>query len=178
MRILMERALGAARLDASTYETVEADTAAMPQAMLVVLLASVADGASAFRGMGVAGLILAALASLLGWFVWALTTFVVGTRLLPGARTEADVGQLLRTIGFSAAPGLVRVLAFVPALQGPISVVASLWMLAAMVLAVRQALDYESTGRAVLVCLIGFVLNYALLFVLGRVLGVTIAIAP
>ena len=178
MAILMTRMLGAARLDASTYEKVEADVAAMPQAMLVVLLASVADGASAFRGMGVGGLILVALASLLGWFVWALTTFVVGTRLLPGARTEADVGQLLRTIGFSAAPGLIRVLSIVPGLHGPISVLASLWMLAAMVLAVRQALDYESTGRAVLVCLIGFGLSYVLLFALGKMLGVTVAVAP
>jgi Zn-dependent protease len=178
MAILMKRMLGAATLDASTYEKVEADAATMPQAILVVLLASVADGAGAFRGMGIGGIVLAAFASLLGWFVWALITFVVGTRLLPGARTQADVGQLLRTIGFSAAPGLIRVLTIIPGLHGPISVVASLWMLAAMVVAVRQALDYQSTGRAVLVCLIGFVLNYGLLFALGNVLGVTVVVAP
>jgi hypothetical protein len=178
MASLTERMLGAAKLDAATYEEVEADTTATLQALLVVVLASVADGVGAIRAMGAAGLVLAALASLLGWYVWAISTYLVGTRLLPGAKTEANLGQLLRTIGFSAAPGLIRALGIVPALYGTVSVVASLWMLAAMVVAVRQALDYESTGRAVAVCLIGFVLNFALLFVLGKLLGTPVMVAP
>jgi hypothetical protein len=175
---LTGRMLGAARLSAATYEEVEADATATPQAVLVVVLAAVAGGVSAIRATGVVGLVLAGLASLLGWYVWAFITFVVGTRLLPGAKTNADLGQLLRTIGFSAAPGLVRVLGIVPVLDGPVSVIASLWMLAAMVVAVRQALDYEGTGRAVAVCVIGFVLNFVLLFVLGKLAGVPVAFAP
>jgi Yip1 domain len=175
---LTGRMLGAARLSAATYEEVEADATATPQAVLVVVLAAMAGGVSAIRATGVVGLVLAGLASLLGWYVWAFITFVVGTRLLPGAKTDADLGQLLRTIGFSAAPGLVRVLGIVPVLDRPVSVIASLWMLAAMVVAVRQALDYEGTGRAVAVCAIGFVLNFVLLFVLGKLAGVPIAIAP
>ena len=178
MASLTQRMLGAAKLSAATYEEVEADRTATLQAMLVVVLASAADGVSALRAMGVAGLALAALASLLGWYVWALSTFLVGTRLLPGAKTEADIGQLLRTIGFSAAPGLIRVLGVVPGLSGPVSVVASLWMLAAMVVAVRQALDYESTGRALAVCLIGFGLNFAVLFILGKLMGAPVMVAP
>lgn len=178
MASLTQRMLGASKLDTATYEEVEADGTATPQAMLVVVLAAVAGGVGAIRAMGVGGLVLVALASLLGWYVWAFITFVVGTRLLPGAKTEADLGQLLRTIGFSAAPGLIRVLGFVPVLAGPVSVIASLWMLAAMVVAVRQALDYESTGRAVAVCVVGFVLNFAILFVLGKLLGVPVVVAP
>ena len=178
MASLTGRMLGAARLSAATYEEVEADATATPQAVLVVVLAAVAGGVSAIRATGVVGLVLAGLASLLGWYVWAFITFVVGTRLLPGAKTDADLGQLLRTIGFSAAPGLVRVLGIVPVLDGPVSVIASLWMLAAMVVAVRQALDYEGTGRAVAVCVIGFVLNFVLLFVLGKLAGVPVAFAP
>lgn len=175
---LARRMLGAARLDPATYEEVEADATATPAAMLVVVLASLAGGVSAIRATGAAGLALAALASLLGWCLWAFVTCFVGTRLLPGAKTEADLGQLLRTIGFSAAPGLIRVLDIVPGLYGLVSLVASLWMLAAMVVAVRQALDYDSTGRAVMVCVIGFVLNFALLFAVGRLLGAPVAIAP
>jgi hypothetical protein len=146
--------------------------------VLVVVLAALAGGVSAIRATGVVGLVLSGLASLLGWYVWAFITFVVGTRLLPGAKTDADLGQLLRTIGFSAAPGLVRVLGIVPILDGPVSLIASLWMLAAMVVAVRQALDYEGTARAVAVCVIGFVLNFVLLFVLGKLAGVPVAVAP
>jgi hypothetical protein len=93
--------------------------------------------------------------------------------MLPGPRTQADVGQLLRTIGFSATPGLIRVLGIVPGLNWLVSFVASLWMLVAMVVAVRQALDYETTGRAVAVCAIGFVINIVVLVVLAKLLGVT-----
>jgi hypothetical protein len=178
MASLTERMVGAAKLDAATYEEVEADATATPQAMLVVVLASVAGGVTAMRGMGVGGFLLAALASLIGWYVWAFITYVVGTRLLPGAKTQADVGQLLRTIGFSATPGLIRVLAIIPGLGTLVSFVASVWMLVAMVVAVRQALDYESTGRAVGVCLIGFALNFAVLFALGKVLGIPVGVAP
>jgi len=175
---LTGRMLGAAALRAATYEEVEADATATPQAMAVVVLAAVAGGASAIRATGLWGLGLAAFASLLGWYVWAFITFVVGTRLLPGAKTEADLGQLLRTIGFSATPGLVRVLGVVPALDTAVSFVASLWMLAAMVIAVRQALDYDGTGRAVAVCVIGFAINFAILFILGRLMGVPVVVAP
>jgi Zn-dependent protease len=178
MASLTERMLGAAKLDAATYEEVEADASATTQAMLVVVLASVADGVTALRGLGVGGLLLAALASLIGWYVWAFITYFVGTRLLPGAKTQADVGQLLRTIGFSATPGLIRVLGIIPGLGTLVSFVASVWMLVAMVVAVRQALDYESTGRAVGVCLIGFALNLAVLFVLGKLLGIPVGVAP
>jgi hypothetical protein len=178
MASLTERMLGAAKLDATTYEEVEADAAATPQAMLVVVLASVAGGFAALRGMGIGGLLLSALASLIGWYVWAFITYFVGTRVLPGTKTQADVGQLLRTIGFSATPGLIRVIGIVPGLGTLVAFVASLWMLVAMVVAVRQALDYESTGRAVAVCVIGFALNFAVLFVLGKLLGIPVLVAP
>jgi hypothetical protein len=109
--------------------------------------------------------------------VWAFVTYFVGTRVLPGAKTEADVGQLLRTIGFSATPGLIRVLGVVPGLGQLVSLVAALWMLVTMVVAVRQALDYESTGRAIAVCVIGLAFNLAVLFVLAKALGVPVGVS-
>jgi len=175
---LTKRMLGAAKLDVATYEEVENDPTATPQAMLVVVLASVAGGLGAMRAMGMVGLFLSALASLLGWLVWAFVTFLLGTRVLPGVRTQADVGQLLRTIGFSATPGLIRALGLIHGVDDVVAIVASLWMLAAMVVAVRQALDYESTGRAVVVCAMGFAVNFAVLFLLGRLLGAPVTIAP
>ena len=178
MASLTERMIGAAKLDAATYEEVEADTDATPQAMLVVVLASVAAGFGVLRAVGVGGLLMAALASLIGWYVWAFITYFVGTRLLPGPKTQADMGQLLRTIGFSASPGLIRVLGIIPGLYILVSFIASLWMLVTMVVAVRQALDYESTGRAVAVCLIGLIFNFVVLFVLSKLLGVPLGGAP
>jgi len=178
MASLVKRMLGAIKLDAVTYEEVENDATATPQALLVVVLASVAGGLGAMRATGIVGLLLAALASLLGWFVWAFVTFLLGTRVLPGAKTQADIGQLLRTIGFSATPGLIRALGIIHGVDEVVAIVASLWMLAAMVVAVRQALDYESTGRAIMVCVIGFIVNFGVLFLLGRLLGATVTIAP
>ena len=178
MASLTERMLGAAKLDAATYEEVEADASATPQAMLVVVLANLAAGVAALRTVGVGGLLVATLASLIGWYVWAFVTYFVGTRFLPGAKTQADVGQLLRVIGFSASPGLIRVLGIIPGLDLFVSFVASLWMLVAMVVAVRQALDYESTGRAVAVCVIGLLFNLLVLVLMSKLLGVPLGVAP
>jgi hypothetical protein len=156
MASLTERMVGAAKLDAATYEEVEADATATSQAMLVVVLANLAAGVGAYRELGFGGLLVTTLVALIGWYVWAFVTYFVGTRFLPGPRTQADIGQLLRPIGFSAAPGLIRVLGIIPGLTALISFIAAVWMLVAMVIAVRQGLDYEGTGRAVGVCLIGF----------------------
>jgi Yip1 domain len=177
MASLTRRMLGAAKLDPATYEEVESDATATPQAMLVVVLANLAAGIGVARELGFGGLVVATLISLIGWFVWAFVAYFVGTRLLPGPRTRADLGQLLRTIGFSATPGLIRVLGIVPGLDWLLSLVAALWILAAMVVAVRQALDYDTTGRAVAVCAIGFVINVVVLSVLAKIMGVSVGVA-
>jgi hypothetical protein len=177
MASLTERMIGAAKLDAATYEEVEADQTATGQAVLVVVLANVAAGIGAIRQMGITGMVLTAVVALVGWYIWAFVTHLVGTRFLPGPNTQADRGQLLRTLGFAATPGLIRVLGIVPGIAWLVSVVAALWMLAAMVVAVRQALDYDSTGRAVAVCLVGFVVYLVAVFLvaaaLAAVLGLT-----
>ena len=107
--------------------------------------------------LGVVGLVIGTFGALIGWFIWAYMTYFIGTKLLPEPQTHADQGQLLRTIGFSSAPGLIRVLAIIPSLANMVHLIAGIWMLVAMVIAVRQALDYHSTLRAVGVCVIGWV---------------------
>ena len=175
---LMERAIGAARLDAATYEEIEADPTAMSQAMIVVVVASIAAGLGAgAAGDGGGSMLGGAIGGLIGWFVWSATVYFVGTRLLAGPNTEADLGQVLRTTGFSAAPGVFGILGFLPLVGGLAATLAGLWQLAAMVVAVRQALDYETTGRAVLVCVVGFVAYLLVLFlVLGVLFGATSAV--
>jgi len=174
MGSLGERMIRAAKLDASLYEEVEADRGALGQATAVVVLASLAAGLGAFARGGVGGFLLATIAALAGWYVWAFLTYWIGTRFLPEPQTQADYGELLRTIGFSSSPGVIRVLGVIPGLTGPVFLVASIWMLVAMVIAVRQALDYTGTLRAVGVCLIGWivqVLILALLLALLRTSG-------
>ena len=159
-----ERMIGAAKLDVHVYEEVEADTSATSQATGVVLLSSLAGGIGSV-GLGAGGLsgfVGGGIAALIGWVIWAFLTYIIGTRLLPEPQTRADAGQLMRTLGFAQSPGLVRIVGIVPGV-GPFAFsIVSIWMLVAMVIAVRQALDYTSTFRAVGVCLVGWGFSIAI----------------
>lgn len=172
MSSFTDRMIGAAKLDPAIYEEVEADTGALGQALAVVLLSSLAAGIGSMLYLGFfAGLFLGTLSALLGWVVWAFLTWIIGTKLLPEAQTEADMGQLLRTIGFSAAPGMLRIFGIIPVIGGLIVLACNIWMLVAMVVAVRQALDYTSTWRAVGVCAIGFVILLVIQGLLFSMMG-------
>lgn len=171
MTSFAERMIRAAMLNVSLYEEVEADTGALGQALAVVVLASVATGIGNLTFGGVKGLIVGALLALIGWYVWAYMTYFIGTKMLPEPQTEASHGELLRTIGFAASPGIVRVVGIIPGLTGFVFFVTSIWMLIAMVIAVRQALDYRSTWRAVGVCIIGWVVQLLFLLLLFAIFG-------
>ena len=171
MTTFRDRIIRAVKLDAQLYEEVEADTGAMGQAMGVVVLSSMAAGVGSVAIGGLGGILAGAIAALTGWYVWAYLTYFIGTKFLPEPQTEADLGELLRTIGFSSSPGLIRVFGIIPGLAGPLFLVAQIWMLVAMVIAVRQALDYESTSRAVGVCVIGWVVQLLILALLVSVLA-------
>ncbi len=171
MQIYLDRIVRAAKLDVNLYEEVEADKGAMSQAMGVVVLSSVAAGIGSIGTMGIKGIIIGAITALIAWYIWAYITYFIGTKILPEPQTKADHGELLRTIGFSSSPGLVRILAIIPGIGGIIFMIASVWMLVAMVIAVRQALDYQSTLRAVSVCMIGWVIQVIILMILFAVFG-------
>jgi hypothetical protein len=166
MASFTDRLVGAAKLDAATYEEVEADTTAMGQALGVVLLAAGAAGIGAIRGGSPGALVATVVLSLIGWVVWALMTFVIGTKVLPEPQTNADLNQLLRTTAFAQAPGILRVAGIIPFLGALVNFLIAIWMLVAMVVAVRQALDYTSTMRAVGVCLIGWVVYLVIVMIL------------
>ena len=171
MNSFKDRIIRAAKLDVDLYEEVEADKGAMGQAVGVVVLSSVAAGVGSVAIGGLGGILAGTLIALIAWYVWAYLTYFIGTKFLPEPQTRADHGELLRTIGFSSSPGLIRVLGIIPGLRAGVFLVASIWMLVAMIIAVRQALDYESTLRAVGVCLIGWVIQALILFSLFSVLG-------
>jgi len=173
MASLQNRMIRAAKLDVNLYEEVEADKGAMGQAMAVVVLSSVAAGIGSIARGGVPGIVWGTILALIGWFVWAYLTYLIGTKLLPEPQTKSNPGELLRTIGFSSSPGLIRVLGFIPVLGWLIMLAASIWMLIAMVIAVRQALDYKSTFRAVGVCLIGWIIQAVIFGLLFGLLGVS-----
>ena len=166
-----DRIIRAAKLDVNLYEEVEADKGALGQAMGVVVLSSIATGVGSIARGGLVGILIGTITALIAWYIWAYLTYFIGTKLLPEPQTKADHGELLRTIGFSSSPGLIRVFGIIPWIGGMVFLVASIWMLVAMVIAVRQALDYNSTLRAVGVCVIGWIIQTLILMLFFSILG-------
>lgn len=155
-RSLVERMIGAAMLDVSVYEEVEHDQSATTQAAIVVGIVAVC-GAIGSWGHGGKGIIGAVLGALLGWVLMAALTYVIGTRLFGGT---ADMGEMLRTLGFSRAPGVIAIIGFVPLLGWVALAAVWIWQLVTAVIAIRQALDFD-TGKAVATALIAWLVVMA-----------------
>jgi hypothetical protein len=171
------RLVGAVSIDPATFEEVEADQTATGQALLVVLLSSLGAGIGArgFGGGSLQNMVFISGVATIAWVTWALVTYQIGAKLMPEPQTRADVGELLRTIGFASAPGMLRVFAVVPGAATATFAITAVWMLVAMVVAVRQALDYTSTARAIAVCLLGWTLAVAIAVTLGLMFGPTLS---
>ena len=166
---IIGRMIGAARLDVHIFEEVEADTSATRQALLVVAIVALATGIGSAGTGGLGGIVVGILVAVAGWAIWAWTVYLIGTKILPAHETHANWGQLARTLGFAQSPGILKVFGVVPIVGAIILLVVSAWMFVAMVIAVRQALDYTSTVRAIGVVLIGYIpYLILLLIVLGR----------
>ena len=163
MASFVQRMVGAAKLDVATYEEVEGDTRATGQALFVVFLSSLAIIIRNI-GAGPAEILVGFLGGLLGWGTWIVLVWIVGVKLMPEPATKSNVGELIRTTGFAAAPGLLRIFGLIPLLGLPVLTVVWLWTLATMVVGVRQALDYRSTARAIAVCVIGFIGQLGVLY--------------
>lgn len=166
MSTFLLRVGGAMALLPFTYEDVERDKSALPQALLVVLLSSLATGLIYYDEFGVTGLAVGVLIAILAWATWSWLAYHIGVRWLPEPSTQADWGELLRVTGFATAPALLRVVAVIPEAGRPVFLLTWLWMAIAFVIAVRQALDYTSTWRSVVVCLLGALIYLTVLVVL------------
>jgi hypothetical protein len=163
MNTLVRNMIGASRLDSQTYEQVEADRTGNRGAVAVVIIASIA----AAIGTGArdpATIVGATIVLLITWIVWVALAYVIGTHLLPEPETRADLGEVLRTTGFSASPGVLRIFGFIPVIGYWIFLGITFWMLISFVVAIRQALDYASSVRALAVCLLGWLIHGLLLF--------------
>jgi hypothetical protein len=174
---LIYRMMRAAALDASIYENIEADRSAGRQSLTVVLLASIAAGigAGGWQGSSLRTFALFTTIALATWIAWAWLVAEIGLRILPEKQTQTSFSELLRTIGFAATPGLLQIFAAMPAMTIPVFGLTAVWMLVAMIIAVRQALDYRHTVRAVAVCALAWTLAVAMAVALGVLFGPTVS---
>ena len=166
LKLFLNRVYRAIKIEIELYEEVEKDRNATIQAGMVVVLSSLAAGVGALQ-MGMSNFLLAPVMSLLSWYVWAYVIYFVGVKMFSGPKTKSSHGELLRTIGFSSAPGLIRVFGVTPDLMTVTFIGSAFWMLACMVVAVKSALDYESLWKAFGVVIIAwFFQAFFLLFVI------------
>lgn len=168
---MVDRMIRAAKLEDAVYEEVEHDQSATVQAFWVVVIASVAAGIGGLAA-GLTGLIVGVIAALIGWGAYAYVCYWIGTRVLAGPQTSATWGELLRTLGFASSPRVLLVLAFIPVIGLAIAIVVLVWTLVTTVVAVRQALDFD-TGKAIVTAVAG----WAVLFVATIVVAAIIAAA-
>ena len=177
---MIGRMLGAARLSSDTYEEVERDRGATLQALAIVILVSIAGLVGTLLGGDeikiVEAVIFGIVGGIVSWALWALGTWIVGATILKTEHTEADWGQLARCTGFAQTPWLLSALSFLPIVGGLILLVAFIWSFVAMMVGVRQALDYTSTWRAFFVILISaipvIIMRIIVLAIIGGVAGV------
>lgn len=154
------------RLESGLFEEVEHDLAATPQALTVVVIVSIASGVAGVigsvlgghPGQAVSQLVFGIVGGIVSWVVWSLIAYFIGTRVFSGTATP---GELLRTLGFAYSPSVLQFFSFIPVLGGLISIVAAIWTLIAGVIAVRQALDFD-TGKAIATVILGWL---AVLFI-------------
>ena len=173
---LLSRMIGACMLSAYTYEDVESDTSATIQALMVVLMVSIAGSFPLLMVGNVGYFAVMIVAGIIFWLIWALATFTVGGTILKTPNTEANWGELLRTTGFAQTPGLFGLIGIIPILSQVIALPVMIWQIVAMVVGIRHALDYTSTLRAVAVVIIAFIpatiINLTVLAFLLGILGV------
>lgn len=157
---ILTRMFGAARLDANTYEEVEADSGAMPQALLIVVVISILAGLGEyFAGDGsiIDALVIAAIRGIAFWAIWALMIFMIGGSILRTSETQANWGQVARGTAFAQSPGVLLIFSFIPGVGGLITFVVFFWQFIGVIISARQTLDYTSTLRAFFVVLLAVI---------------------
>ncbi len=176
----INRIFRAAKLDPHLYEEVEADKTATRQAMLAVILSGIAAGIGSIS-LSKESIVYGTFFAIAGWYLWATLIYFIGAKLLPSPQTKTNFKTLLRTIGFACSPGLIRILGILPDAEKLMFPVAEVWILAAMVVAVKQVLNYKGLGYtiiAIVVCLISYLVMKATCFLVSYIVFKNLILLP
>ncbi len=171
---IINRSIGFLRLDDATYEEVEHDQNGTVQAAVVVVVASLLAGIGGL-GEGGLGFVAALVVGIISWFIISYVIFFIGTRLLASSQTQADPGQLLRTVGFAQVAGALGILAFIPVLGALAALVAFVWGIVMTVKGVQHALEM-SMARAVVTSVAGWLVAGIISGIIFRILGIDLGV--
>jgi len=176
MDTMINRVVKAAMLDKEFYQKAEADTSLTQEALMVVILVSVAGAVGSFIGgliggnIGTAflGLIVSVVMGVATYYIWAYVTYFVGTQLF---NATADAGELLRVLGYASGPRVLSILSFIPCVGGLAGLAGGIWSLVAGFIGVKEALDLDTT-KTLITVVIGWVIVTVISLVIGAVMGV------
>lgn len=163
---MLARIIGVFKLDSKTFEEIEHNTSLTLTAALIVVLVSLVSGVgnglfNALRGGYFGkGFLSSLIGVIVGWLIWSVVTWLVGTRLFKG---QASLDEMLRVIGFAYIP---LVLSIIPCVGG---VIGGIWALAAGFIAVRQGLDLDNT-KAFFTVVVGAILYVILTVILNVII--------
>ena len=173
---LIQNMISAAKLDVNFFNAVEHDESKNSEALMVVIIAAIASAlgngiggifANGFIG-GLMGALFGLIMVIAGYYLWSYITYFIGTKFFGG---EADAGEVLRTFGYSYSPQVLSILAFIPCIGWAIAFVASIWSLVAGIIAIREAMDFD-TGKAVATALIAWLIVTVIILMVGAIFGV------
>lgn len=163
MKQFLTRISATIQLDPNAYSKIREQKVSLSQAMLLVFLSSIATAVGSVGGY-VEKIPMAILTACAGWMIWALFIYILGARIFPEPATQTDIRTVMGFIGFASTPGILKLLAFFPAISGIILFGATIWMLAATVVATQQVFNYQSFPRALAITVSGWIIYQFLLF--------------
>ena len=146
------------RLDNSLYKDPKTfGDASLYYAGLIIILDGIA-GAFAVSSIYKTNIFLTGVTAVLSWLVWAILIFVIGIKIFPDPGTESNFKKVLVTVGLAHAPGLLRFFAVIPDLVIPIVFFTQFWIFAALVIGIREVLNFKSNFKSFGVVLIAFLI--------------------
>lgn len=162
MRLYFNRFFRAARLDMTFYQEVVAEPLLLYQAWITVLLYAMLAAWGNFGRAGAVGSNIGMISALIGWYIWAFSSYFIATKFFGEGSAEAqraDRKTVIRAMGFACAPGAIQILGMIPGLGLAVLVLSSIWMIVAATKAIKVALNIESTAHAAGACIIGWIIG-------------------
>jgi hypothetical protein len=178
---MVDRIVRAIRLDWTVFREIAEDENAMSQAALIVAVVTFISSIGTAIGVLIGGrafgtAVLSFFGDwiisgiLIGWIGWAIITYFVGTAMFQG---KTDIPEMMRVLGYASAPKLLGLLGFIPCIGWIFPLAGWLLSLIAGVIAVREAMDFE-TSQAIITVVIGVIVAVVLTIILGLLgLGVS-----
>ena len=170
---MFDRIVRAIRLDPTLYRQVADDEQYTTEPFIIVLIVSLfsAGGAAIGAAMADTNAVLTFITNLfstilLGWLLWAIIAYFVGTAL----EGKSGITEMARTLGYANAPGFLGVFAFIPCIGWLVALAGVLLSLAAGVIAIRESMEFDTT-KAVVTAVVGFIVYIVTRIVIGIVLG-------